>query len=94
MTSGGAVTDVSLTYVPFMAGDAAHPVAAAPEHYAQAGIDRLLAGKGVTATHQRIQAQSGVGAGVVSASMAVNHEVRLAVQAAISTARGGVRTPV
>lgn len=87
MTSGGAVTDVSLTYVPFMAGDAAHPVAAAPEHYAQAGVDRLLAGKGVTATHQRIQTQSGVPAGVVSASMAVNHKVRLAVQAAISTAR-------
>jgi arginase len=70
-----------------MAGDAAHPVAAAPEHYAQEGVDRPLAGKGVTATHQRIQAQSRVPAGVAAASMAVNHKVRLAVQAAISTAR-------
>jgi arginase len=85
--SGGALTDVSLIYVPFMAGDAAHPVAAAPGRYARAGTQSLLAGKGVTATHRRVQAQSGVGAGVASASMAVNHGVRLAVRSAISTAR-------
>ncbi len=85
--SGGALTDVLLIYVPFMAGDAAHPVAAAPDHYARAGTESLLAGKGVTATHRRVQAQCGVGAGVASASMAVNHGVRLAVRSAISTAR-------
>jgi hypothetical protein len=38
-------------------------------------------------THQRIHAPSTVGASVVSASLAVNHGVRVAVQAAISTAR-------
>jgi len=85
--SGGALTDVSLLYVPFMAGDAAHPVAAAPGRYARAGAHSLLAGKGVTATHQRVQAPSGVGAGVAAASLAVNHGVRVAVRSAISTAR-------
>jgi arginase len=73
--------------VPFMAGDATHPVAAAPDQYARAGAHSLLAGMGVTATHQRIQAPSGGGAGVAAASLAVNHGVRAAVQAAISTAR-------
>jgi arginase len=70
-----------------MAGDAAHPVAAAPDQYARAGAYSLLAGKGVTATHQRVRVQSGVGAGVAAASLAVNHGVRVAVQAAIGTAR-------
>jgi arginase len=41
----------------------------------------------VTATHQRIQVQSGVPAGVASASLAVNHGVRVAVRSAISTGR-------
>jgi arginase len=70
-----------------MAGDATHPVAAAPGRYAQAGAQSLLAGKGVTATQRRVQVQSGVGAGVASASLAVNHGVRLAVQAALGAAR-------
>ena len=79
--------DVSLIYVPFMAGDATHPVAAAPGRYARAGAQSLLAGKGVTATHRRVQAPSGVGASVGSASLAVNHGVRLAVRSAINMAR-------
>jgi arginase len=70
-----------------MAGDATHPVAAAPGHYVRAGTHSLLAGKGVTATHQRIQAQSGVGAGVAAASLAVNHGVRVVVRSAIRTGR-------
>jgi arginase len=70
-----------------MAGDATHLVAAAPGHYARAGAHSLLAGKGVTATHQRVQAQSGVAAGVAAASLAVNHGVRVAVRSAISAAR-------
>jgi arginase len=86
-SSGGALTDVSLIFVPFMAGDAAHPVAAAPDQYARAGIESLLAGKGVAATHRRVQVRPGVGAGVASASLAVNHGVYLAVRSAISMAR-------
>ena len=43
----GAGTDVSLIYVPFMAGDATHPVAVAPDQFARAGIESLLAGKGL-----------------------------------------------
>ena len=46
--------DVSLIYAPFMAGDAAHPVAQAPARYAQAGAERLLAGKGVLAGVSRV----------------------------------------
>jgi arginase len=70
-----------------MAGDATHPVAAAPDHYARAGAHSLLAGKGVTATHQRIQAPSGVPTGVAAASLAINHGVHVAVRSAISTGR-------
>jgi arginase len=70
-----------------MAGDATHPVAAAPDHYARADAQSLLVGKGVTATHQRIQAPSGVPTGVAAASLAVNHGVRVAVRSAISTGR-------
>jgi arginase len=70
-----------------MAGDGAHPVAAAPGHYVRAGAQSLLAGRGITATQGRIQALSGVGAGVASASLAVNHGVRLAVRSAINMAR-------
>ena len=79
--------DVSLIYVPFMAGDGAHPVAAAPGRYTRAGVESLLAGRGITATHRRVQAPSGVGASVGSASLAVNHGVRLAVRSAINMAR-------
>jgi arginase len=70
-----------------MAGDGAHPVAAAPGHYVRAGAQSLLAGRGITATQGRVQALSGVGAGVASASLAVNHGVRLAVRSAINMAR-------
>jgi arginase len=70
-----------------MAGDGAHPVAAAPGHYVRAGAQSLLAGRGITATQGRVQALSGVGAGVASASLAVNHGVRLAVRSAINLAR-------
>jgi arginase len=70
-----------------MAGDGAHPVAAAPGHYVRAGAQSLLAGRGITATQGRVQALSGVGAGVASASLAVNHGVRLSVRSAINMAR-------
>jgi arginase len=70
-----------------MAGDGAHPVVAAPGHYVRAGAQSLLAGRGITATQGRVQALSGVGAGVASASLAVNHGVRLAVRSAINMAR-------
>jgi hypothetical protein len=47
-------TDVSLIYVPFMAGDATHPVSQAPAHYARAGTEKLLADMGVLAGSHRI----------------------------------------
>ena len=51
------MTDVALIYAPFMAGDAAHPVAEAPRHYVRGGVEKLLAGKGVMPVRQRTEAR-------------------------------------
>jgi arginase len=74
-------------YVPFMAGDATHPVSRAPDHYARAGAGRLLAGKGVLAGSQRVDARPPVRHDVPSASAAVNQALRMAVRAAIAAGR-------
>lgn len=52
-----AATDVSLIYVPFMAGDPAHPVSEAPVRYAQAGAELLVARLGRLAEVHRIGAR-------------------------------------
>jgi arginase len=77
--------DVSLIYVPFMAGDAAHPVAQAPARYAQAGAERLLAGKGVLAGVSRVDigpAARRIGPDAAAAvSQVLQQQVRQAVTA-------------
>jgi arginase len=84
---GGAATDVSLIHVPFMAGDASHPAAEGPGRYVQAGVERLLAGKGLMVDRQRVEAGSGVRPDVPSASRAVNQRLQAAVRSAIRAAR-------
>lgn len=84
---GGAVTDVSLIYVPFMAGDAAHPVSRAPGHYARAGAERLLAAKGVLADIGRVDTRAAVHRAGPSASAAVSQVLRGMVRQAVTAGR-------
>jgi arginase len=80
----GAATDVSLIYVPFMAGDAAHPVSQAPGHYRQAGIERLLAGRGVLGGVHRVDTRPSASGDVAAASAAVNQALRVRVRQAVT----------
>jgi arginase len=74
-------------YVPFMAGDATHPVSQAPDHYARGGAERLLAGMGVLAGSQRVDVRPLVRQDVPSASAAVSQALRMAVRPAIAAGR-------
>jgi arginase len=80
----GAVTDVTLIYVPFMAGDAAHPVSQAPGRYRQAGIERLLARRGVLAGVHRVDTRPSAGDDVAAASAAVNQALQVTVRQAVT----------
>jgi arginase len=79
--------DVSVIYVPFMAGDANHPAAEGCGRYARSGVERLLASRGVMVDGQRVNVRPDIGPDTASASKAVNQELRLAVRSAISAAR-------
>jgi arginase len=74
-------------YVPFMAGDATHPVCRAPDHYARGGAERLLEGKGVLAGSQRVGVRRPVRHDVPSASAAVSQPIAMAVRAAVAAGR-------
>jgi arginase len=79
----GTVTDFSLIYVPFMAGDAAHPVSRAPDRYAQAGVGRLLAGKGVLAGVDRVNIHPAARTDVMAAA-AVSRVLQKTVRSAVT----------
>jgi arginase len=81
---GSAATDVSLIYVPFMAGDATHPVSQAPAHYARAGTGKLLAGMGVLAGSHSIDIGTAPRPGGPAASAAVSRVLQPAVRAAVT----------
>ncbi len=80
----GAVTDVSLIYVPFMAGAAAHPVSKAPARYARAGTERLLAGKGVLAGVHCVDIGLAARHSGPDASAAVNQVLQVTVRHAVT----------
>jgi arginase len=84
---GGAATEVSLIYVPFMAGDGAHPVSQAPAHYARAGTEDLLAGMGVLGNSHRIDIETATGPGGLAASAAVSRVLQKAVRSAVTAGR-------
>jgi arginase len=87
LARGGAATDVSLIYVPFMAGDATHSVAQAPGCYARAGAERLLAGKGVLASVDRIDIRPPASSDATARSAAVNRALRSTVRQALTAGR-------
>jgi arginase len=70
-----------------MAGDATHPVSRAPGHYARAGAERVLAGKGVLAGSQRVEVRPAVHCDVPSASAAVNQALRMTVRPVVTEGR-------
>jgi arginase len=70
-----------------MAGDAAHPVSQAPARYAQAGAERLLAGKGVLAGVHHIAIRPAARNDVVAASAAVSRALRIMVRQAVTAGR-------
>src|SRR5215470_4271375 len=83
VSRGGAATDVSLIYVPFMAGDAAHPVSQARARYAQAGAERLLADVGVLAGVGRVDLGPAARRSGPDAAGAVSHVLQHRVRHAV-----------
>jgi arginase len=72
--------NVSVIYVPFMAGDADHPAAEGCRRYAQAGIERILARQGVTVVRQDLATRP-------ATSKTVHQQICLAVRSAVSSTR-------
>jgi arginase len=80
--------DVALIQVPFMAGDATHPASAGPDRLVRAGVEALLADRGVAVDRECVEIRSGVSfPDVAAASAAVNREIRAAVRRAVGAGR-------
>lgn len=79
--------DVSLLYVPFMAGDGAHPVSQAPAYYARAGTEALLAGLGVLGSSHRVGIGTPAGPGGPAAAAAVSRVLQQTVRSAVTAGR-------
>jgi arginase len=73
--------------MPFMAGDATHPVSQAPAHYARAGTEKLLAGMGLLASSHRIDTETAALPGGPAASAAVSQVLRRTVRSAVTAGR-------
>jgi arginase len=74
--------------MPFMAGDAAHPASEGPDGLVRAGVERLLADRGVTVNRERVEIRSGVSfPDVVAASAAVNRKLHATVRRVIAAGR-------
>ena len=71
-----------------MAGDAAHPASEGPDGLVRAGVERLLADRGLTVNRERVEILSGVSfPDVVAASTAVNRQLQAAVRRAVPAGR-------
>jgi len=74
--------------VPFTAGDAAHPASEGPDVLVRAGVERLLADRGVTVHRECVEIRTGMSfPDVVAASAAVNRELQAAVRRAVAAGR-------